>query len=264
MVMLNRSGFVGLPASGNPPFLLFDPPGAAGRWADFQLRQPFPLRTIKSNVSDLASRAPTEAPTWPVGCARPTVPSEGLQPTFRRPTFRRCPIFKILQRGVQRKQGVVVHIIRKAVSLHNATPIRCTPLRLHPPVVNTQNRSRLSRADSLRQLDSIRNSCRRLWTCPRVWLSARLPVDTTTTTTTTTATSDATTTTTTNNDHKPNYHYRVLLLFLASLLLLLLLLISLKSSLMLLSLVLIRFSLLILTRSGSPYPGGATCPALLV
>ena len=37
------------------------------------------------------------------------------------------PIIKIHQRGVQWKQGVVVHIKLKAVLLHNTTPIHCTP-----------------------------------------------------------------------------------------------------------------------------------------
>ena len=41
--------------------------------------------------------------------------------------------FKIHQRGVQWKQGVVVHIILWAVLIYDTTPIHCTPLRLHPP-----------------------------------------------------------------------------------------------------------------------------------
>ena len=45
---------------------------------------------------------------------------------------------KIHQRGVQWKQGVVVYIILQAVLLYNTTPIHCTPLRLHPPAMNTQ------------------------------------------------------------------------------------------------------------------------------
>ena len=40
--------------------------------------------------------------------------------------------FKIHQRGLQWKQGVVGHIIFY-VLLCNTTPIHCTPLRLHPP-----------------------------------------------------------------------------------------------------------------------------------
>ena len=42
------------------------------------------------------------------------------------------------QSGVQWKQGLVVHIILYTVLLYNTTPIRCTPLRLHPPLMNTQ------------------------------------------------------------------------------------------------------------------------------
>ena len=46
-------------------------------------------------------------------------------------------MFKIHQRGVQWKQGVVVYTILQAVLLCNTTPIHCTPLPLHPPVMNT-------------------------------------------------------------------------------------------------------------------------------
>ena len=51
---------------------------------------------------------------------------------------RRASAIKIHQRGVQRKQGVVAYIILQAVLLCNATPIHCTPLRLHPPLMDTQ------------------------------------------------------------------------------------------------------------------------------
>ena len=44
----------------------------------------------------------------------------------------------ILQRGVQWKQGVVVYIILYTSLLYNTTPIHCTPLPLHRPVMNTQ------------------------------------------------------------------------------------------------------------------------------
>ena len=58
---------------------------------------------------------------------------------WRSPTSARCPSdFYILQRGVQWKQGVVVYIILWAVLLYNTTPIHCAPLRLRPPVMNTQ------------------------------------------------------------------------------------------------------------------------------
>ena len=40
---------------------------------------------------------------------------------------------------MQWKQGVVVHIISQAVLLYNTTPIHCTPLPLHPPVMNIQS-----------------------------------------------------------------------------------------------------------------------------
>ena len=45
----------------------------------------------------------------------------------------------ILQRGVQWKQGVVICMVLYTILLYNTTPIHCTPLRLHPPVMNTQS-----------------------------------------------------------------------------------------------------------------------------
>ena len=42
------------------------------------------------------------------------------------------------QRGVQWKQGVVICMLLYTCLLHNTTPIHCTPLRLHPPLMNTQ------------------------------------------------------------------------------------------------------------------------------
>ena len=44
---------------------------------------------------------------------------------------------KIHQRGVQWKQGVVIYMLLYTSLLYNTTPIHCTPLRLHPPVMNT-------------------------------------------------------------------------------------------------------------------------------
>ena len=43
----------------------------------------------------------------------------------------------IPQRGVQWKQGVVMYMIYVNL-LYSTTPIHCIPLRLHPPVMNTQ------------------------------------------------------------------------------------------------------------------------------
>ena len=45
---------------------------------------------------------------------------------------------KIHQRGVQWIQGVVICMMLSTSLLYNTTPIRCTPLPLHPPVMNTQ------------------------------------------------------------------------------------------------------------------------------
>ena len=44
----------------------------------------------------------------------------------------------IPQRGLQWKQGVVIRMLLYTTLLYNTTPIHCTPLRLHPPVMNTQ------------------------------------------------------------------------------------------------------------------------------
>ena len=49
----------------------------------------------------------------------------------------------IPQRGVQWKQGVVIYMMLYTSLLHNTTPIHCTPLRLHPPLMNTQLPSKL-------------------------------------------------------------------------------------------------------------------------
>ena len=49
---------------------------------------------------------------------------------------------RFINGGVQWKQGVVVHIILQAVLLCNTTPIHCTPLPLHPPVMNAHRQLR--------------------------------------------------------------------------------------------------------------------------
>ena len=49
---------------------------------------------------------------------------------IRRSTFRKG--------GVQWKQGVVIYMTLYTSLLYSTTPIHCTPLRLHPPLVNTQ------------------------------------------------------------------------------------------------------------------------------
>ena len=46
-------------------------------------------------------------------------------------------ILKIHQRGVQWKQGVVIHMMLYTSLLYITTQIHCTPLPLHPPVMNT-------------------------------------------------------------------------------------------------------------------------------
>ena len=44
----------------------------------------------------------------------------------------------ILQRGVQRKQGVVIYMTLYTSLLYNSTPIRCTPHPLHPHLQSIQ------------------------------------------------------------------------------------------------------------------------------
>ena len=46
----------------------------------------------------------------------------------------------ILQRGVQWKHGVVIRVVLYTILLYNTIPIHCTPLPLHPPVMNTHTR----------------------------------------------------------------------------------------------------------------------------
>ena len=46
----------------------------------------------------------------------------------------------IPQRRVQWKQGVVLYMMLCTLLLYDTTPIHCTPLPLHPPVMNTQAR----------------------------------------------------------------------------------------------------------------------------
>ena len=41
-------------------------------------------------------------------------------------------------KGVQWKQGVVICMVLYTILLYNPAPIHCTPLPLHPPVMNTQ------------------------------------------------------------------------------------------------------------------------------
>ena len=54
-------------------------------------------------------------------------------------TERSAPqVFKIHQRGVQWKQGVVIYMTLYTSLIHKTIPIHCTPLALHPPLMNTQ------------------------------------------------------------------------------------------------------------------------------
>ena len=40
--------------------------------------------------------------------------------------------------GVQWKQAVVIYMMSYTSSLHNTTPMHCTPLPLHPPLPSIQ------------------------------------------------------------------------------------------------------------------------------
>ena len=53
-------------------------------------------------------------------------------------TSRRDARLKIHQRGEQWKQCVVMYMMLYTSLLYNTTPIHCTSLPLHPPVMNTQ------------------------------------------------------------------------------------------------------------------------------
>ena len=55
-------------------------------------------------------------------------------------TRRRGRLSTFRKGGVQWKQGVVIYWMLYTSLLYNATPIHCTPLPLHPPVMNTQAR----------------------------------------------------------------------------------------------------------------------------
>ena len=53
-------------------------------------------------------------------------------------TVSHTSVLEIHQRGVQRKQGVVICMLLCTSLLYDTTPIHCTPLPPHPPVMNTQ------------------------------------------------------------------------------------------------------------------------------
>ena len=86
------------------------------------------------------TKAPSKAPSEPR--QHPFPPRKNCPGLFERRPIQAFsaeePLtLKIHQRGVQWKQGVVIYIMSYTSSLHNTTPIHCTPLPLHPPVVNT-------------------------------------------------------------------------------------------------------------------------------
>ena len=61
---------------------------------------------------------------------------------FRLPRrWRSWPQSTFCKGGVQWKQGVVIYMMLYTILLYNTTPIHCTPLRLHPPLMNTQTRT---------------------------------------------------------------------------------------------------------------------------
>ena len=57
---------------------------------------------------------------------------------FRLEVSGPLPLLHIQQRGVQWKQGVVIYMKLSTSLYYDTTPIHCTPLRLHPPLINTQ------------------------------------------------------------------------------------------------------------------------------
>ena len=54
--------------------------------------------------------------------------------------FTIFPELKLHQRGVQWKQGVVIYVMLCTSLSYNTTPIHCTPLPLHPPLRNVDER----------------------------------------------------------------------------------------------------------------------------
>ena len=71
------------------------------------------------------------------GSARPGGPGEASEQAPYLGGWE-LPALKIHQSGVQWKQGVVICTMLYTSVLHDTTPIHCTPLPLHPPVMNTQ------------------------------------------------------------------------------------------------------------------------------
>ena len=62
-----------------------------------------------------------------------------FQANFAKGNYYYGEEFKIHQRGVQWKQGVVIYMMLYTSLFYNTTPIHCTPVPLYPPVINTQS-----------------------------------------------------------------------------------------------------------------------------
>ena len=58
-------------------------------------------------------------------------------------------VFKIHQRGVQWKHGVVIYMLLCTSLSYNTTPISCAPLPLHPPLMNTHRRLAISAVSAI-------------------------------------------------------------------------------------------------------------------
>ena len=74
--------------------------------------------------------------------------ARGRREVSARADWRQSTAFKIHQRGVQWKQGVAIYMMIYTSLLCNTTPIHCTPLPLHPPVMNTHACSGSERSSS--------------------------------------------------------------------------------------------------------------------
>ena len=109
---------------------------AVFRLASQPIRWPGTVCAPPEQIS-IASLPHTEV-AWPSVSPREGVVMIGLRPFPRACSQKHHPrdswnVLKIHQRGVQWKQSVVICMLLYTSLLHNTTPIRCTPLPLHPP-----------------------------------------------------------------------------------------------------------------------------------
>ena len=91
-------------------------------------------RSIKGPFKHPFKHAPFRCPFWQ-SSFRLRMPFEPSRLPGPGPALLYIP-----QREVQWKQGVVIYTMLYTSLLYDTTPIHCTPLPLHPPVMNTHLR----------------------------------------------------------------------------------------------------------------------------